>query len=430
MNIVFCDLFGVWCLNIVICKKMLNKLTKTLWGIFLFTFPFSFTFVVYEEFSYRFGNFNPWVTGFFYLPEILLGIIFILWVIQKLKTKNYKLKTKWSWLWLLLALFIINALVITILKGDLILLVFFLLRIIEVIIIYLFIVEELLPIKTVVKILLSGALFQIALGWLQWKLNHSVGLTLLGEQSISPETYNVAKIDGEGIKQIRPYGTFLHPNILSAYLMTVMFVSLPYLKKYKLLFWLIILTGGIYFTKSSAAGLVTLIAFGLIILFSFFRDIKTKRGISLIVLAVVLLVNAWFFQNSKMVNFGNSSWQERLDQNVISREMYRDNILGVGIGDFTWEMENHSLKKLSPWEFQPVHNTYYLILNEVGIQGIILLLTAIVLIFYIYWKQGSIIPLFALMLIAPFDHFLWDSFVGIILVAIVMGFFHLSQKNE
>ena len=409
---------------------MLEKLIKYIWGIFLFTFPFSFTLVAYEEFSYRFGNFNPWVTGFFYLPEILLGIVFILWIVQKFQISNFKFQISKSWLWLLLVLFVINASVITIISGDLILLLFFLLRVAEAVIIYLFIVEELLPIKIVVKILLSSALFQIILGWFQWKLNHSVGLSLIGEQSISPEIYNVAKIDGEGVKQIRPYGTFLHPNILATYLMTIMLVSLSYLKKYNLLFWLIILTGGIFFTKSAAAGLVTLAMLGLIILFSFFKDLKTKRGISLIVLVIMLLVNAWFFQNSKMVNAGDTSWEERLTQNVISKEMYSDNILGVGVGDFTWEMENHSLKKLSPWEFQPVHNTYYLILNEVGIQGLMLVLIAIVMIVYFYWKQGSIIPLFALILVAPFDHFLWDSFVGIILVAIVMGFFHLSQKTE
>ena len=409
---------------------MLEKLGKTLWGIFLFTFPFSFSFVVYEEFSYRFGNFNPWVTGFFYLPEFLLGAVFILWLINKIRTKEYGLRTKRNWLWILLILFIINASVITIISGDLILLLFFLLRIFEAIVIYLLIVEELLPIKTVVSILLGSALFQIVLGWFQWKMNHSVGLTLIGEQNISPEIYNVAKIEGEGVKQIRPYGTFLHPNILAGYLMTIMLVSMPYLKKYGLLFWLIILTGGIYFTQSTAAGLVTLIALGLIILFSFVREIKTKRGISLIILVVLLLVNAWFFQNSKMVKAGDSSWQERLTQNTISREMYRNNILGVGVGDFTWEMENHSLKKLSPWEFQPVHNTYYLILNEVGVQGLLLVLIAIVIIVYFYWKQGSIIPLFALILIAPFDHFLWDSFVGLILVAIVMGFFRLAQSSD
>ena len=356
--------------------------------------------------------------------------MFILWLINKIRTKEYGLRTKRNWLWILLILFIINASVITIISGDLILLLFFLLRIFEAIVIYLLIVEELLPIKTVVSILLGSALFQIVLGWFQWKMNHSVGLTLIGEQNISPEIYNVAKIEGEGVKQIRPYGTFLHPNILAGYLMTIMLVSMPYLKKYGLLFWLIILTGGIYFTQSTSAGLVTLIALGLIILFSFVREIKTKRGISLIILVVLLLVNAWFFQNSKMVKAGDSSWQERLTQNTISREMYRNNILGVGVGDFTWEMENHSLKKLSPWEFQPVHNTYYLILNEVGVQGLLLVLIAIVIIVYFYWKQGSIIPLFALILIAPFDHFLWDSFVGLILVAIVMGFFRLAQSSD
>ncbi|MBN2087321.1 O-antigen ligase family protein [Candidatus Peregrinibacteria bacterium] len=409
---------------------MLNKLLKIFWGAFLFIFPFSLTFVVYEEFSYRFGNFNPYVTGFIYLPEILLGTVFILWLIDKFRISDFRFRISKNWLWILLLLFLINASVVTVINGDYILLGFFLLRIFEAIIIYLFTTTELLPIKTVVQILLGGAAFQLILGWFQWRLNHSVGLKILGEQVISSETYNVAKTDIEGIKQIRPYGTFLHPNILAAYLMSVMLISIPYLKKFNLLFWLIVLTGGVYFTKSTAAGLITLVAFGLMILFSFLKDQKTKKGISLILLVILLLVNAWFFQNSEKVNFSDSSWQERLSQNIVSREMFDSNVLGVGIGDFTWEMENYASEKLAPWEFQPVHNVYYLVLNELGIQGLLLLLIAIITITYYYWKQGSIIPLFALILIAPFDHFLWDSYVGLILVAIVFGFFSLQNSHN
>ena len=410
---------------------MLNKLIKTLWGIFLFTFPFSVRFVVYEQFSYRFGNFNPWVTGFIYLPEILLGVIFILWLIQKLRTPKSERRIKWNWLKILLLLFIINAGIVTFVNGDKILFGFFLLRIIEAIIIYLLIIDQLLPIKTMIKILLGAALLQIIWGYTQWQLNHSLGLTQFGEAVLGPDVAGVAKIDlADGTKQIRPYGTFLHPNILATYLMTIMFISLSYLKKYRLLVWLIVLTGGVYFTQSSAAGFITLTAFVLIIIFSFLRDIKVKRWISLLTLLVLFLCNIWFFQNSYAVRFNDIALQERLDQNIISREMFTENPVGVGIGDFTWEMEMYAPEKLSPWDFQPVHNTYFLILNEVGIQGILILLIAIVIIFYKYWKQGSIIPLFALILIAPFDHFLWDSFVGLILVAIAIGFFRLQQETN
>ncbi|MBU0727400.1 O-antigen ligase family protein [Patescibacteria group bacterium] len=410
---------------------MIKKITQILWGIFLFTFPLSLRFVIYEQFSYRFGNFNPWVTGFLYLPEVLLGVVFTLWFINRIKTKDYELKTNFNWLWILLILFVLNAGVISFINGDPFLFAFFLLRIIEAVAIYILITDELLPIKTIVKILLSAALVQIIWGWAQWKLNHSLGLNWLGEAVVSDTTMNVAKENlGEGVKQIRPYGSFLHPNILAAYLMTILFITIPYLKKYRLLFWMIVLAGGVYFTQSSAAGFITLIGLGFVILFSFLKEIRTKQIISLLTLVILFLANAWFFHNSYAVGINNESIQERLDQNVISYSMFIDNPIGVGIGNYTLEIEKYASDKLLPWEFQPVHNVYFLIINETGIQGIVLLLIALVLIFYHYWDKGFIVPIFALVFIAPFDHFLWDSFVGVILVALVMGFFSLSNKTE
>jgi hypothetical protein len=137
----------------------------------------------------------------------------------------------------------------------------------------------------------------------------------------------------------------------------------------------------------------------------------------------------WFFQKSQSVGIRDNSWQKRLEQNVISQDMFLANPFGIGVQNYTLEMENYGADKFLPWEFQPVHNTYFLILNETGIQGLVLLLVAVVLIFYIYWKQGSIVPLFTLVLIAPFDHFLWDSFVGLILIALVLGFFRLANTE-
>ncbi len=428
-----------------------------MWAVFLFAFPFSVRFIVYEEASYRFGNFNPWVTGFVYLPEILLGLIVIFWLIDKYLSRKPKprplppdnipvsenlpkntpkepetVSRKYEIvLWILLLLFVINAGVMALLNGNWVLFIFFTVRVIEAVIIYEFVVRKILPETTVIRILLAAALLQFVWGWLQWKLNHSLSLSFFGESVIGPDIMGVAKTDlVGGIKQIRPYGSFLHPNILAGYLMAIMFISLPYLKKYRLAFWLVVLTGAIFFTRSLAASVVTLACFILIIIFSFVRSAQTQKHITLLVLLLFFLTNAWFFVNSSSLSSADSSLQERLDQNVMSHEMFLNNPSGVGVSNYTLEMEKYSAEKLQPWGFQPVHNTYFLILNEVGIQGLVLLLTAIVLIFYIYWKQSSIIPLLSLVLIAPFDHFLWDSFAGLILIALVFGFFTLHQKQD
>jgi hypothetical protein len=427
---------------------MLKKINQILWAIFLFTFPLSIRFVVYENAGYRFGNFNPWVTGFFYLPEILLGIVFILWLITEstsIKSKisaltPHEIKRK-GLLLLLLLLFLVNAGIMTFLKGDPALFGFFSLRALEAVIISTLIINQLLPEKTVVSILLGGAVFQMVWGWIQWRLNHSLGLNLLGESTLGPDVSGVAKIDlPDGGKQIRPYGSFLHPNILATYLMVIMFISLAYLKKYKYLMWLIILTGGIYFTHSTAAAVAVLMCFALMAAFSYLKDIQNKKLAAGIVLVILFLGSAWFFVNSSSVKFGDTSWQERLNQNQISRDMFYANPFGVGIGNYTLEMEQfpncgtnsgtNCGNKLLPWEFQPVHNVYFLVLNETGIQGLAILLLAMYLIFYMYWQKGCVLPLIALALVAPFDHFLFDSFVGFVLVALAFGFFALHQKSD
>jgi len=407
----------------------MRKLIQILWGVFLFTFPFSVRFLVYEQASYRFGNFNPWVTGFVYLPEILLGIIFVLWLILNVRRAAWSVLREYKILFVFLFLFLLNAAVVTLLKGDAILLGFFLLRIIEVAIVYLLVADEVLPVQTTVTILLSGALFQIVLGYLQWRLNHSLGLSILGEQAVSGDVLGVAKNDlAEGVKQIRPYGTFLHPNILAAYLMAILFISLNYIKGSRLTFWLIVLTAGIWFTGSRAAAIATIACFGLLILFSFVKDIKNRKSIILGILLFLVVANAWIFTYSGAIRTGDPAWQERLNQNVISRSMVVAQPLGVGVSNFTLEMENFASEKLMPWEFQPVHDTYFLVMNEVGIQGLLILLAAIVLFFWKYWKGEYVLPLMALILVAPFDHYLWDSFVGMMLIGLAAGFYSLKTE--
>jgi len=410
---------------------MIDRIIKILWATFLFIFPFSLRVIVYETASYRFGNFNPFVTGFVYLPEVLLGAIFILWAFNKFKIESaWAEKIQWNLLNTLLLLFVVNALIVSLIYGNPAFFDFFFIRILEAIFVYILITEKLLPLESVVQYLLYGAGFQILLGYLQWHLNHSVGLSLLGEPIISPDIYNVAKnnVAVQGIKQIRPYGTFLHPNILAAYLMSILFISLRHINKRYILFWIVLLTTGIFFTSSLAAQLVTVLGFALIVTFSIFKNTNQKKSLALGILVILLAGNVWLFQKSDSIHTDNVSWQERLDQNTLSKEMFLQNPLGTGVSNYTLVLEQVAEKELLPWEFQPVHNVYFLVLNETGLQGLLLLLASIFLLIKRYWHKASILGLITLILIAPLDHFLWDAWVSFILIAIVLGFFKLENN--
>ncbi len=409
----------------------MNRLIKTLWKIFLFTFPFSIHFVLYEQNSYRFGNFSPWVTGFLFLPELLLIATFFLWFIQEIRIKELgRLKTP-GWGLTLFLLFILNAGIVSLLHGDIVLYLFFLIRVLEAGAVYILIRQKLIPHNEFIAWLMYGAVFQIVLAYIQTRLNHSVGLHLIGEPTIGPDVANVAKTDlADGTKEIRPYGTFLHPNILGAYLMTIFFLSLAYLKKTALPFWVIFMSIGIYLTGSQAAQLTFLIVIGILMILSAMKVTTQKRTLSLGLLGAFLFGNLWVYLNSAQLAWNYASIHERLMQNVISLNMFLHKFWGVGVANFTLEMEKFSQIKLLPWKFQPVHNTYFLILNETGIQGLILLILIVGYLLHGYWKadlkyflrdKACILPLFALIIIASFDHLLWTSWIGPILIGIVVA---------
>ncbi|MFH0820952.1 MAG: O-antigen ligase family protein [Candidatus Peregrinibacteria bacterium] len=409
-------------------------LLQTLFGVFLFVFPFSLRFLVYEQNAYRFGHFSPWVSEFVYLPELLLVVTFGLWAYEKRGRFLASLRslgmTKGALFITLITIFLVNAFLITVWQGDWVLGLFFVWRVLEIVMLALLITHAVMKPQAMVKILLGGAVFQIALMLMQWKLNHSVGLEWFGEPMIGPDVLNVAKIDlPNGLKQIRPYGTFLHPNILASYLLVILFCALDYLKATQKIPWLIILGFGIYFTQSLAGFGVAVMALGLWILFSVLRHPVLRRGLAGVGLVMLILVNVWFFLNSDRVTLNLTSFQQRLEQNVISADMTRAHPLGVGVRNFTLEMEQFSDRKLQPWEFQPVHNTYFLILSEVGVQGLLLLTLLIGATFY-FWRHGKAIPLISLLLLAPFDHFLWDSFAGMMLVGLAVGFFALHNRTS
>ena len=115
---------------------------------------------------------------------------------------------------------------------------------------------------------------------------------------------------------------------------------------------------------------------------------------------------------------------------MVSRDLSADYRLGVGVRHYTLDIEKVAAEKLLPWEFQPVHNTYFLMLNETGVQGLLVLLAFLLFLFDRYWKAGKAVPLFVILLMAPFDHFWWDSWVGMMLIGLSAGFFILENHEE
>ena len=57
-----------------------------------------------------------------------------------------------------------------------------------------------------------------------------------------------------------------------------------------------------------------------------------------------------------------------------AKEIIKDNwLIGVGIGNYTFALRA-KYPEIKVWELQPVHNTYLLILAELGVVGFLFLL--------------------------------------------------------
>jgi hypothetical protein len=449
--------------------SILQKITRISWATFLFTFPFSTSIVLYEQSSYRFGHFSPWVTGFFFLPEILLGLTVVLWLISRYPYHNLNSNFEsrisslsGSGLSVLGVVFLLNAFLVTFWQGDMSLFVFFLVRVVEAVCIVMLLTDQVLKPQEVVRVLLYGAGFQLLIAFFQWQTNHSLGLSFLGEPRLGPDILNVAKNNvTDTLKQIRPYGTFLHPNILAAYFLVILTLVIQSVKKGPRFLWIILLSAAVFLTGSLAAQL----GLGLILLLLIGHSfLKNKKWLSLGFLALLFFGNACLFLSSGELQFRENSFSERVEQIRISKAMISQKPLGVGVWNFTLEMENFTDRKLAPWEFQPVHNTYFLIMNETGLQGLILLLLLGLLFIrntvplsFPLAKRGAqegspnqlrpnqlrpnqlrpnqltsynLLPLLTLLFIASFDHFFWDSWQGMVLVALVIGFIHLQSPDS
>ncbi|MBI5412506.1 O-antigen ligase family protein [Candidatus Peregrinibacteria bacterium] len=332
-------------------------------------------------------------------------------------------------------------------NGTLVLGALLALRLVEAGIFCLLLRSSLLSFRKTVLFLMIGAGIQFVLGVFQVLLGHSLGLTWFGEPSIATDMVGVAKRNlAADVKQLRAYGTFLHANIFAAYILIVYWVgkfthgASPKTQNFASLqgagppLFFLVAVLGLYFAFSWAAFAMFL---GGVVFVFLFQEIKSstiqrRTMCGLFGLLIVLNMGMIFWQQDVHL----PSVKERLEQIQISRSMIVDHPFGVGVGGYTLHMQDYASRRLSPWEFQPVHNVYFLVLNELGIQGLILFLFFFG--YYVYRSffrapigSAAVDPykfvlFFSVLVLASVDHFFWDSWVGLMLATLALLLFKIN----
>lgn len=331
-----------------------------MWALTLLSLPFNRFTIVGQPTFFEQGKLNLYLSQMIYGTEILILLTFLLWQIVTIIQKE---EARWNPKiiqggWLLGGLMTVSILF----SEDRINSMFYAFHFLNGFLLVLLIQGELLKKETVEKIFIGSVGVQILIGGIQVITQKSIGLKLLGESLVSPETLGVAKINLFGETFIRAYGTFPHANILAGYALIALVLLI--LKKNKKNFDKIgigIMLLGLFITYSEAA----LGAAGLIFALKQEKPKKWFLAGGMGMLIYLGLQGKDFLQSESL--------QERLTYIKISLMMLFKHPQGVGLGEFTAHMQQMTGMKLQPWQFQPVHNIFLLFLNEWGvISGIIL----------------------------------------------------------
>ncbi len=405
-------------LNLI--KELKKSPSLTLFYIFCFCIPF-WRRINIGEFK---GEYN---SLFLYLTDILFLFVLIVWIFELLKKKE---KFYWGYLPVTISFgaLICWSLISLIGAFDKTIGIFKILTLFEYFLFYLFLVNKLTldVVKNIFKIMVGSGLFQVLIASIQFFKNSSIGLFILGEQPIDPSLLGIAKINLDGFKHIRAYGTFPHPNVLAGFLVILLIAILIFFyqsqrKKIKLLAFslLLVFFFGLLLTFSRSSWLVFLLAFGAISWWEIFvlkKQIKRNLTFVSLFLLIAFLLILLFFPYIKARFYLEPYQLIRIERTEFATNLIKSHpIKGVGIGNFVPGLLKEA--KLKNWQYQPVHNSYLLIISEIGFIGFLLFFN---LIYWLYrnlkairfvpknnYQRGLALILAAILILFLFDHYFW-----------------------
>ncbi|MFH1611790.1 MAG: O-antigen ligase family protein [bacterium] len=447
---------------------MFKKIERFLFFIFIFLIPLQTRVILYQWSN---TGFNEWTSAFLYGTDILLVLIFLLWFWRyksKRFFKNLEIKTegliKSPVFWLIL-FFIISF--VSISFADNVGLGFYQIsKLMEFIILFFYIRSNLtlkdieedddniskIKFRKLVHIFLASGLVQACIAILQYAKQHSLGLKYLAESPLNTEIGGVAKIVVGGVKMLRVYGVFPHPNILAAFLLVnILFLYYiwttkkhTFTKNCLLMIAYFVFLFSLLLTFSRTIIAITLIVSIIYFIFSFVKA-KKNKDISLmkrtIFILFVLIILCSVFVNLAKPEIFSRFKISSTEESITLRNFYNETALiniadypfiGLGLGNFVWNMRSF-LSLLADWTHQPVHNIYLLIASEVGLFGLSVFLFFIfslvrnMIVFVKKQKNDYFIILtlffiiFSLLSIGLMDHFLWTLQQGQLILWLFLG---------
>lgn len=406
---------------------MINKFFL---GLFLVFVPLQVKTLVFTRDVYDSGFFNPYLSHFVYLSDVFLLVALILCGFSLIFRKNPPAASLSGRQGMDMNLLILCALILFAVGLSIVFAVdqlnswIYFLRLCELFVFSIFIATGYFSIKNLMYVFVGVTSLVALIGILQFIFQHSLGLSFFGEPELSQGVKGIASIDFFGRKLIRTYGTFGHPNIFAAYLgfslIFIIFWWVGIKNNYFIVSLFVLCVVALVLTFSRTAFLGLLLVLLMNIFIGKFKNFRLKSLFKyFLVLVLVIFVGFVVFLNNS-----ESSLSERLVLLDVSKNMFLENPFGVGIGNFTAVMQSFAENKLLPWNFQPVHNVYLLMLNEIGWFGLSVFLFLVAYLFRRFTKNKEYFLLSLLVFIlfvSLFDHYLFSLYQGQFLFWLFIG---------
>ncbi|MBP7740909.1 O-antigen ligase family protein [Candidatus Woesebacteria bacterium] len=417
--------------------KKISELSRKIYNILIsaiiFLLPTNFFLKFNENTSYIKGLRVDYLIPKLYLTDILIIFLLLFWLFSNLKffslNKIKKIIFKNKLLISFLLIFFLRQLFSTHSLSSI--LYFF--KIIELSLFGLFIIKN--KNKHDHKIIFScialSLLFQSSIGIYQYLFQKKLfGYLLLGEPNLN-NYIGIAKTTWFGIEKILPYGTTAHPNVLGGFLS---FYILGLLNLWKLKLKNIISANkNLIFTTAMIilvaliclilTNSITAIATLLIGIYLTFipKKITLKKAINIFFCSI--LISIFSIKFLAQIYPENQSFNRRDYLNTAAIEMTKNNlIIGVGLNNFTANIESYASKNETIRFVQPVHNIFLLFLTENGLLSLVILIVlAKKYRFLQKTKNQNWIWLLLLIPIANLDHYLMTINAGMIITTIFLS---------
>ncbi len=433
---------------------MMNKIINYLSLILLFLLPWQTRWIYHEDFLN--GVQNEYGTLSFYGTEILLWLIVILFVVNTFLNKEFLSLIKKRNLSFssatrlgILLLVIVWLGLILFYSGNYEVVWQFYNRLIGVVAfgIILFIQvakNSLSKTQAIIALWLSGVV-QGGLGAWQFFTQGIPANKWLGLSETFPSSLGVNVIETEGERWLRAYGSLGGPNPLGIYLATILIIGLILYYFYRhskvrlliLLGNLVIFTG-LFSTFSRGAWVACVLGgaiFALVLLVSNKIEITARAEkvcllcrlvIPFLMLFVILNFLFSPLVQTRVTGVGRleeKSLSQRVDQIKDWKTIFVSHwLVGVGPGSYTRVLTEEGIRVNTGYNL-PVHNSYLLILAEMGVVFFLALITGCVI---LVWKVVKTNPLYlsvigTLAIAGLFEHWPWSLFPGLVFMAVVIS---------